>query len=75
MIRRWGSIQRLLVYGINSKAFALRALGRYEEAIKCFDKALEEDPNNISARKKVLGEDYDGVSGRDVDCEVLEVMN
>ena len=39
MIRRWGSIQRLLVYGINSKAFALRALGRYEEAIKCFDSA------------------------------------
>ncbi|MBA4459454.1 MAG: tetratricopeptide repeat protein, partial [Nitrosopumilaceae archaeon] len=30
----------------NSKASALRSMGRYEEAIECFNKSLEIDPRD-----------------------------
>ena len=33
----------------NSKGIALRSLGRYEEAIECFNKSLEIDPRDKHA--------------------------
>ena len=33
----------------NLKGIALRSLGRYDEAIKCFNKSLEIDPRDKSA--------------------------
>src|SRR5207253_2236366 len=33
----------------NNKGLAFHRLGKYEEAIKCYDKALEIDPNYVTA--------------------------
>ena len=33
----------------NNKGLALNSLGRYDEAIKCYDKAIEIDPNDADA--------------------------
>jgi len=33
----------------NSKGMALRSLGRYEEAMRCFNKSLEIDPRDKHA--------------------------
>ena len=33
----------------NNKGMALDEIGKYEEAIKCYDKAIELDPNDIAA--------------------------
>ena len=41
----------------NNKGNALDNLGKYEEAIQCFDKVLELDPNNAdvkTAKEKAL---------------------
>ena len=38
----------MLMHGI-TKAYALYNLGRYEEAIKCYDKALEIDEKYVNA--------------------------
>jgi tetratricopeptide (TPR) repeat protein len=34
---------------LSNKGVALIGLGKYEEAIECFDKALVIDPNNVDA--------------------------
>lgn len=34
---------------LNKKGVALRALGRYDEALECFNKSLQLDPRDLDA--------------------------
>ena len=36
----------------NKKGFALRALGKYDQAIECYNKAIEIEPEKPAIRKQ-----------------------
>ena len=38
-----------MLYALNNKGLALKNLGKYQEAIEWYDKALKIDPNDIYA--------------------------
>ena len=59
----------LIAFAWNNKGKAFYELGKYNEAIKCYNKAIEIDPNNTDAlRMKGMALNYLGKYNETIEC-------